>query len=54
MELTGKTALRSFKTSFKLLEWVAEGLWGLVTWLAGLIVMVLMRGVRIFGRAARA
>ena len=38
----------------RLLEWVAEGLWGLVTWLAGLIVMVLMRGVRIFGRAARA
>lgn len=50
MELTGKTALRSFKTSFKLIEWVAEGIWGLVTWLFGLIVMVLMRGVRLFGR----
>jgi hypothetical protein len=52
MELTGKTALRSFKTSFKLLEWVAEGIWGLVLWLGGLIIMALMRGVRIFGRAA--
>jgi len=51
MELTGKTALRSFKTSFKLLEWVAEGIWGLLMWLGGLIMMVLMRGVRIFGRA---
>jgi hypothetical protein len=54
MELTGKTALRSFKTSFKLIEWVAEGIWGLITWLAGLIAMILMRGVRIFrGRSLR-
>lgn len=50
MELTGKTALRSFKTSFKLLEWIAEGIWGLITWLAALIGMALMRGVRMFGR----
>ncbi|MBL9098853.1 MAG: hypothetical protein JNK07_18115 [Alphaproteobacteria bacterium] len=50
MELTGKTALRSFKTSFKYIEWVAEGIWGLVMWLGGLIAMVLMRGIRIFKR----
>lgn len=50
IELTGKAALRSFKTSFKLLEWVAQGIWGLVTWLGALIAMVLMRGVRIFSR----
>jgi hypothetical protein len=50
IELTGKAALRSFKTSFKLIEWVAEGLYGLITWLAALIAMVLMRGVRIFRR----
>lgn len=51
IELTGKTALRSFKTSFKLIEWVAEGIYGLIAWLGGLIMMVLMRGVRIFKRA---
>jgi hypothetical protein len=50
IELTGKAALRSFKTSFKLLEWVAEGLYGLVTWLAALIAMILLRGVRLFRR----
>lgn len=50
IELTGKAALRSFKTSFKLIEWVAAGLYGLVSWLGALIVMILMRGVRIFRR----
>jgi hypothetical protein len=50
IELTGKAALRSFKTSFKLLEWVAEGLYGLITWLAALIALALMRGVRLFRR----
>jgi hypothetical protein len=52
MELTGKTALRSFKTSFKLMEWLADSLIGLITWLGGLIVLVLMRGVRVFRRRA--
>lgn len=51
MELTGKTALRSFKTSFRLIEWVFESLYGLVMWLAGLVLMILSRGVRLFGRA---
>ena len=50
MELTGKASLRAFKTSFKLIEWAAEGLYALITWIAGLIAMILMRGVRIFGR----
>ncbi len=50
MELTGKAALRSFKTSFKLVEWFAEGIYGLITWIAGLIAVAAMRGVRIFRR----
>lgn len=50
MELTGKASLRAFKTSFKLIEWAAEGIYALMTWIAGLIGMILMRGVRIFGR----
>ena len=50
MELTGKASLRAFKTSFKLIEWAAEGIYALMTWIAGLIAMILMRGVRIFGR----
>lgn len=54
IELTGKTALRSFKTSFKFIEWVAGGIWGLVSWLAVLIAMTLMRGIRLFrGRMLR-
>jgi len=50
VELTGKTALRSFKTSFRLIEWLAESLYGLITWIGGLIFMILMRGVRLFRR----
>lgn len=50
IELTGKVALRSFKTSFRLIEWIAEGIYGLIVWIGGLIVMAAMRGVRIFGR----
>ena len=48
MELTGKASLRAFKTSFKLIEWIAEGIYGLITWIAGLIAMILMRGIRLF------
>lgn len=50
IELTGKTALRSFKTSFKLIEWVASGIYGLIAWLTALIGMALLRGVRVFRR----
>ena len=50
MELTGKVALRSFKTSFKMMEWVASSLYGILMWIGGLGVMALMRGVRLFGR----
>jgi hypothetical protein len=50
MELTGKVALRSFKTSFKMVEWVAGSLYGILMWTGGLVVMALMRGVRLFGR----
>lgn len=50
MELTGKTALRSFKTTFRVVEWLAESLAGLIMWIGGLLAMVLMRGVRFFSR----
>ena len=50
IELTGKVALRSFKTSFRLVEWIAEGIYGLIAWIGGLLLMAAMRGVRIFGR----
>jgi len=50
MELTGKIALRSFKTSFKMIEWLAESLAALIVWIVGLIGMALMRGVRMFSR----
>ncbi len=54
MELTGKTALRSFKTGFKLTDWVWESLWGFVTWIAGLLALLATRGMRFFTRRARA
>lgn len=54
MELTGKTALRSFKTGFKLTDWVWESLWGFVTWIAGLLALLATRGMRFFARRARA
>lgn len=50
MELTGKIALRSFKTSFRLIEWLAEGLYGLIAWIVGLVALSAMRGVRMFRR----
>ena len=50
MELTGKASLRAFKTSFKIIEWIAASIYGLVTWILGLIAMIAMRSVRIFGR----
>lgn len=50
MELTGKTALRSFKTSFRLIEWLFESLYGILMWLAGLLAMVATRGFRILSR----
>jgi hypothetical protein len=53
MELTGKASLRAFKTSFKFVEWLAASIYGLVTWMLGLIAMIAMRGVRIFGRRGR-
>jgi hypothetical protein len=49
IELTGKAALRAFKTSFKLAEWAAASLYSLAMWIGFLIVMMLMRGVRLFG-----
>jgi hypothetical protein len=51
MELTGKIALRSFKTSFRIMEWVAGQIIGLLAWTGGLILMILMRGVSLFKRA---
>jgi hypothetical protein len=51
MELTGKIALRSFKTSFRIMEWVAGQLIGLLAWIGGLILMILMRGINLFKRA---
>lgn len=53
MELTGKIALRSFKTSFRAIEWVAQSIMGILAWIGGLVVMILMRGVRLFRRRAR-
>lgn len=54
MELTGKIALRSFKTSFRAIEWLAGSLASLFMWIGGLVVLSLMRGVRLFTRRARA
>lgn len=48
MELTGKIALRSFKTSFRLVEWLAKSVTGVLLWIGGLIAMTFMRGVRLF------
>lgn len=53
MELTGKIALRSFKTSFKLIEWLAASLYGLIVWILGLLGLAALRGVRMFARRAR-
>jgi hypothetical protein len=50
MELTGKFALRSFKTSFRLVEWFAKSASALVLWVGGLVVMSLMRNVRLTPR----
>jgi hypothetical protein len=50
MELTGKTALRSFKTGFKVVDWVWDRIWGLAAWIGGLLAMLATRGMRIFGR----
>lgn len=54
IELTGKTALRSFKTGFKVIDWMWERIWGFATWIAGLLAMLATRGMRIFGRRRRA
>jgi hypothetical protein len=54
MELTGKIALRSFKTSFRLIEWLAGSIASVITWIAGLIIMSLMRGVRFTRRRVSA
>lgn len=54
MELTGKTALRSFKTGFKLVDWMWDSLWGFVAWIGGLIVMLATRGMRFFTRRTSA
>ncbi len=51
MELTGKIALRSFKTSFRIMEWIAGQIIGLLAWIGGLILMILMRGISLFKRA---
>jgi hypothetical protein len=51
MELTGKIALRSFKTSFRMMEWVAQSIMAILAWVGGLVLMILMRGVRLFKRA---
>lgn len=54
MELTGKTAIRSFKTSFRVIEWMFESLYGILMWLGGLVVMIATRGFRLLSRRARA
>lgn len=54
MELTGKTALRSFKTGFKVIDWMWDSLWGFAAWIGGLFAMLTTRGMRIFGRSVRA
>ena len=51
MELTGKIALRSFKTAFRMMEWVAQSIMAILAWVGGLVLMILMRGVRLFKRA---
>lgn len=48
MELTGKISLRAFKTSFRLIEWIASSLYGLVTWILGLLALSALRSVRLF------
>ena len=50
MELTGKAALRSFKTSFRLVEWFARSTTNLLIWIGALILITLMPNVRVFGR----
>ena len=50
MELTGKVALRSFKTAFRATEWIASSLASFAIWIAGLVAMTFMRSVRIFSR----
>ncbi|MEQ1753815.1 MAG: hypothetical protein ABL973_06750 [Micropepsaceae bacterium] len=52
MELTGKIALRSFKTSFRIVEWLAKSLIGVLMWIGGLLAMTFMSGIRLFSRRA--
>jgi hypothetical protein len=53
MELTGKTALRSFKTSAKVIDWMAASMSGFIAWVVGLLALSAARGVR-FRRRAKA
>jgi hypothetical protein len=46
MELTGKTALRSFKTAFKVTDWIAAQMIGFASWIAGLVALLFTRGMR--------
>ncbi len=46
MELTGKTALRSFKTSSKVIDWMAASITGFGAWIVGLLALAATRGLR--------
>ena len=52
IELTGKASLRAFKTAFRAVEFIAKYVIWFFVWIAGLVAMTLMRGVRLFIRRA--
>ena len=46
LELTGKTNLHAFKTSFRVTDWIAASATGFLAWTAGLIALLFTRGMR--------
>ena len=48
IELTGKASLRAFKTAFRAVEFIAKYVVWFAVWIAGLFIMTLMRGIRLF------
>lgn len=52
IELTGKASLRAFKTAFRAIEFIAKYVIWFFVWIASLVAMTLMRGVRLFIRRA--
>jgi hypothetical protein len=54
IELTGKASLRAFKTAFRAIEFIAKYVIWFFVWIAGLVAMIFMRGVRFFARRAAA